>query len=66
MPCGIMRMSNGRIVVSNKLFERKAYSEMQDWKRNLADRYALMEEGARRVRPCRQPRRGDSSQFIDS
>lgn len=28
---------------------RKAYSEMLSWKRDLADRYALLIEGARRV-----------------
>lgn len=31
------------------IFARNAYSEMLDWKRNLADRYALLVEGARRV-----------------
>jgi len=30
-------------------FERKAYLEMLDWKNNLADKYALLVEGARRV-----------------
>ena len=30
-------------------FKRKAYSQMLDWKANLADRYALLIEGARRV-----------------
>ena len=58
-----MRMSNGRIMVSNKLFERKAYSEMQDWKRNLADRYALMVEGARRVGKTSLVRRFVESEY---
>lgn len=31
------------------LYERKAYAEMLEWKQNLADRYALLVEGARRV-----------------
>lgn len=31
------------------VFERKAYAEMLAWKKNLADRYALLVEGARRV-----------------
>ena len=30
-------------------FRRKAYSQMLDWKNNLADKYALLIEGARRV-----------------
>ena len=30
-------------------FKRKAYVQMLDWKRNLADKYALLVEGARRV-----------------
>ena len=30
-------------------FRRKAYDEMLDWKTNLADHYALLVEGARRV-----------------
>jgi len=30
-------------------FNRKAYSEMLDWKCNLAEKYALLVEGARRV-----------------
>ena len=30
-------------------FKRKAYAEMLDWKARLADRYALLVEGARRV-----------------
>lgn len=30
-------------------FKRKAYAQMLDWKSNLADRYALLVEGARRV-----------------
>ena len=31
------------------LFRRKAYGEMLDWKTRLAERYALLVEGARRV-----------------
>ncbi len=31
------------------IFARKAYAEMLDWKQNLADKYALLIEGARRV-----------------
>lgn len=31
------------------LFSRKAYAKMLDWKSHLADRYALLIEGARRV-----------------
>ena len=31
------------------LFKRKAYAEMLDWKNHLADKYALLVEGARRV-----------------
>ena len=31
------------------VFERKAYAEMLDWKNNLASKYALLVEGARRV-----------------
>ena len=31
------------------LFKRKAYAEMLDWKNRLADKYALLVEGARRV-----------------
>ena len=31
------------------LFERKAYNQLQDWKTNFADKYAIMLEGARRV-----------------
>jgi len=30
-------------------FRRKAYDQMLDWKRTMADRYALLVEGARRV-----------------
>ena len=30
-------------------FKRKAYAQMLEWKRNLAGRYALLVEGARRV-----------------
>ena len=30
-------------------FTRKAYAEMLDWKQRLADRYALLVEGARRT-----------------
>ena len=30
-------------------FKRKAYSQMLEWKRSLAGRYALLVEGARRV-----------------
>ena len=30
-------------------FKRKAYAQMLDWKSNLADKYALLVEGARRV-----------------
>lgn len=33
----------------NNIYKRKAYAEMLEWKRNLADRYALLIEGARRV-----------------
>lgn len=33
----------------NRNFARKAYSEMLKWKNELADRYALLIEGARRV-----------------
>ncbi|MBR5025861.1 MAG: AAA family ATPase, partial [Victivallales bacterium] len=31
------------------IFNRKAYAEMLDWKNHLADKYALLVEGARRV-----------------
>ena len=31
------------------IFRRKAYDEMQQWKRTLAGTYALLVEGARRV-----------------
>lgn len=30
-------------------FRRKAYAQMLEWKSTLADRYALLIEGARRV-----------------
>ena len=30
-------------------FKRKAYSQMKEWKEKLADKYALLIEGARRV-----------------
>lgn len=33
----------------NKLFKRKIWKEMEDWKDNLSDGYALLVEGARRV-----------------
>ena len=31
------------------LFARKSYAQMLDWKSRMADRYALLIEGARRV-----------------
>lgn len=31
------------------LFARKSYAKMLDWKSRMADRYALLIEGARRV-----------------
>ena len=31
------------------IFQRKAYDRLLDWKTRLADRYALLIEGARRV-----------------
>ena len=34
---------------SDVVFARKAYAAMLDWKNNLADKYALLVEGARRV-----------------
>ena len=36
-------------VVMGILFRRRAYDEMLDWKNRLADKYALLVEGARRV-----------------
>lgn len=30
-------------------FERKAYKKLLDWKKNYANNYAIMLEGARRV-----------------
>ena len=51
-------------------FSRKAYSEMLEWKRNLANKYALLVEGARRVGKTHLVRRFveheyDSHIFID-
>ena len=31
------------------VFERKFYGKMLEWKEHLADKYALLVEGARRV-----------------
>ena len=35
--------------MERKLFNRKIYAQLEDWKTNLSDRYALLIKGARRV-----------------
>ena len=44
-------------------FDRKAYAEMLDWKNCLADRYALLVEGARRTGKTHLVKRFASSEY---
>lgn len=37
------------MVFINMYFERKVYKKLVDWKKNYANNYAVMLEGARRV-----------------